>query len=542
MTLETGRPDDSTLTNADTGYSDADLAAFAARRRWLTDAWDRKSKPEYNGKQIPPETTPRGLPWSILLWRCGRGFGKTKAISEWLWWELWQVPELIGHYLAATSTDVEGTIFEGVSGLQAVVPAECLRGASWAKAYRAGKRPRLYLANGSMIKGFATFEEGERMRGPQCHRLGGDEFAAWDRPAGNAEKAFDNAMFGVRLKSPDGSPARAVFGTTPKPNPFLKNLEKRPDVITITGSTYENLPNLDPAFRNTILSKEGTQIGKQEIHGEYLDDQSGAIIKRGWFRLWPYRGLDGKIKKFPEFSYVLISLDTASEEENYDWDAKKREVKIDYTAATVWGIFNTKQCFTAEELRRLQVRHPYAAVLLDCWAIRYGFPDLLEKAREMMRTKYGANPGRKPDIMLIENKSSGIQLRQMMVNYGAPTWPYNPGNMSKTMRLHAASPYIKQGGLFIPESTVAARLGQPRDWVEPFLDQVTAFQGEGSTEYDDYVDSLSQAVIYLGAKSFLAISPQELPDPDPEEKKAEAEEAAKREREREKARINPYGV
>jgi phage terminase large subunit-like protein len=511
----------------------AETAYTQHRQKWLYDAWHRE-RPEWYGKQLPPELTRQGVPWSIVLWRAGRGFGKTKAEGEWLFSECWRQPNMIGHYLAATIGDVLGTLFLGPAGLQAIIPPECLKGGSWEIAFNKNDKI-VKLATGGYIRGFPTTEEGDRLRGPQCHRLAGDELAAWDRPAGNAEAAFDNAMLGCRLKSPDGSPAQAVFGTTPKPIAFMKKLERREDVIVVRGSTYENLSNLDANFRRTVLSKEGTQIGKQEIYGDYIDDEMGGIIKRSWFRLWP-RG-----KKLPEFSFILISFDTAFEEENYDWDRVKREIKVDYSAATVWGVFNTKQCFTPEELRRMQVKTKYAAVLCDCWAERYGFPDLLEKARAMHRQRWGQTPGRKADMVLIEAKASGISLRQSLVKYGIPTWPYNPGNQSKTMRVHAASPYIKQGGLFVPESMAEERRGQPRDWVEPFLEQVCTFQGEGSIPFDDYVDSLSQAVIYLGDHSLLTIGPQEQPDPDPDETKAIEEREAQAEKDRQRSRVNPYG-
>src|SRR6202012_801647 len=95
------------------------------------------------------------------------------------------------------------------------VPAECLYQGSWDRAYNKQAK-QLRLANNSVIRGFATTEEGNRLRGPQCHRLAGDELAFWDKPRGNLKIAFNNAMFGLRLRSPDGSPAKAVFGTTPK--------------------------------------------------------------------------------------------------------------------------------------------------------------------------------------------------------------------------------------------------------------------------------------------------------------------------------------
>jgi hypothetical protein len=57
---------------------DADLAAFAARRKWLISARHRTNDgvllpDESQGKQIPPMDD---NDWSILVFRAGRGLAK----------------------------------------------------------------------------------------------------------------------------------------------------------------------------------------------------------------------------------------------------------------------------------------------------------------------------------------------------------------------------------------------------------------------------------------------------------------------------------
>ncbi|MDE2101442.1 MAG: hypothetical protein KGL39_29620 [Patescibacteria group bacterium] len=453
----------------------------------------------------------------------------TAAESQAMFWEMWRTGEpLIGHYLAATLSDVRGTIFEGPAGMRAVVPAECLKGASWDQAYNKSLH-ELNLANGSLIKGFATTEEGNRLRGPQCHFLAGDEAAAWDKPPGNFEIAFNNAMFGVRLPYPDGTPARAVFGTTPRPISFMKNLEKRKDVRVVRGSSYENLRNLSPSFRAQLLALQGTLIGKQEIEGDYIDEGAASLFKRSWFRLWPAG------KKLPEFSFIVQSYDTASSEE--DFDKKKQE--RDPTACTIWGIFNLAQQFTEEERRRMRVRGRYAALLCDAWAEHLGLPELLDKARAQNRIKWGS-PGRRSDLVLIENKSSGIQMRQMLSTYGVSSWPYNPVQ-SKDMRYHAVTPVAAQGMIFVPESGIPERKGQARDWVEPFLQQVCAYTGPGSVEHDDYIDSFSQAIIYLKDQGMLEVKP-EIENLDYEETREKLQREAVGIQEKTRERTSPYGA
>ena len=504
------------------GLDDRDFAAFEARQRWLIEA----RAPKRRGKQIPPDD----LDWQILLFLAGRGFGKTRSLSEWLWWELWLRPGTVGHIVAPTISDVRGTNFKGPAGLQAVIPAECLKAATWEKAYNETHR-ELRLANGALIRGFGAVEEAGRLRGPQCHRLIADELREFDRPAGNLEAALNNALFGLRLNHKDGIPARAVMGTTPKPIPFLKRFMKRTGVRVVTGTSYENLANLSETYRNQLLAMAGTLMGRQEIDGAFIDEESDlSIIKRHWLKLWPAD------KKLPELTFVLEVYDTASSEENYD--AKKQHT--DPTASIVLGVFNVEQVFGREWKRKSGVRGKYAALLLDAWAERLGLPELLEKAREQHRTKWGT-PGRRSDVVLIEDKSSGPGLRQFMAKWGVPTWPHKP-RRDKATRLHAVSPILAQGGLFIPESARPDRKGLPRDWCDEFLEEVCAFAGEGSTQHDDYVDCLSSGFEYLHQRGLLDAEPEEK-FLDLEEKRDAEEREAIRVSEAEKRRTmeNPYG-
>ena len=511
----------------DGALDDADLAAAEHRRQWLIEArYHHNSK----GMQIPKPD----LDWLVTIFRCGRGFGKTKAETEWLWWEMWEYPDLIGHAIAPTKNDVRGTIFEGDAGFRNVVPAECLLHESWDAAYNKSFH-ELKFKNGGLIRGFSATEDGDRLRGPQCHNMICDEIAAWDRPAGNLETAMTNAQLGLRLPHPSGKPARAVMGTTPplRPVPFLKRLEKVPRTNVVVRTSYDNLPNLSEAFRSKLLALAGTQAGRREIEAAYLDeDEQTAIFRRQWMQLWPAD------RPLPEFSFIIESYDTAFSEHN--WDAKKQ--KTDPTACIVLGVFNTNAAFDEAERRRRGIRTRYAALLCEAWTDRLGFPDLLDKARKQHSTKWGKRPGRKADIVLIEEKSSGISMRQQLVVYGVPTWPFNPGNQSKMQRAHAIAPLVKQGMLFVPESALPERKGLPRDWVDPFLEEVCGYAGPGTTEHDDQVDAMTSAMLYLRDRGMLEAKP------DAETIDYEAERARKiEEAEREymaieaKTRRNPYG-
>lgn len=515
---------------------DAELKAVEARRQWLASAMAHGRA----GKQLPPEDDD----WEILLMVAGRGFGKSLAQVQWAWWEAWQYPKLIVHAVAPTLNDVRGTIFEGPAGFLSIIPEECLLAGAISKAYNKN-RHELRLRNGSLIRGFGAVDEGGRLRGPQCHALICDELREFDRPAGNLRQAINNALFGLRLKYPDGKPSRAVMGTTPKPIPFLKNFEKRQGVRVVRGTTRENLANLSSSVRSQILSLQGTMLGRQEIDAVYIDEETDlSIIKRKWIRLWPvrwdYRTSDGRYvhKPLPAMTYIVTSYDTASSEEEFD----AKEMETDPTACIVLGVFNTHEAFTEKERKALKVRSKYAAILLNCWSERLGLPDLLRKARKFNAIKYGpSDQARKTDITLIEDKSSGPGVRQFLREWGLTVYPCKP-RVGKATRMHEISPLIEQGMLFVPESPREDAKGTPIGWSDEFLEQVCAFAGEGSVEHDDYPDTLSQAFRYLNGQGLLEATP-EVEFLDIEEKlEHEREKAKKLYGDQERARRgNPYG-
>lgn len=496
----------------------------AVRLEWI-ERWHQMA---FSGRRAGKQIPPGNRDWRSVIWRSGRGFGKTLALCQWIGQEMARLPNLIGHAVGPTLSDVRGTLFLGPAGFRAVVPESLLLGGSWDAAFNQSHL-ELKFKNGSLIRGFGATDQGGRLRGPQCHSAIGDELREWDRPAGNLEFVHSNMMLGCRLPYPDGTPSRACFGTTPRPIPYLKNLYRRPDCIVVTGTTYENLSNLSPAFLAEVLALDGTQLGKVEILGEDIDAEDSGIYRRSWLRLWPAK------KPFPQFSMVMLSMDTAMEEEARD----KKTGKVDYSACAVLGVFNTKQCFTAAELTKLGVRSKYAALLCDFWMERLGFPELLEKTRDTYRKKY---QGRFPELVLIENKASGISLRQTLQRYGVPSWPFDPHGQSKTMRAHVASPLVKQGMLFVPESARPDRQGQFRDWCEPLVEQMTTFAGEGSIEFDDAVDSITQAMLYLQQSGTLTALPEGrlFPDADEVEEQKLREATAIAEREKH-GKSSPYG-
>ena len=145
-------------------------------------------------------------------------------------------------------------------------------------------------------------------------------------------------------------------------------------------------------------------------------------------------------------------------------------------------------------------------------------PDLIKRVKKEMNTSYGddqdvalikpmygsAKPltsGRKPDILLIEDKGSGISLRQMLEREGILAHAYNPGRADKLARLHVVSPVFARRRVFLPESDKFP--GKPRVWADPLVAQLCSFSGKGSIKHDDFVDSTTQAMRLMMDKGML---------------------------------------
>ena len=475
----------------------AALPAFDLSYLNAASAWRRMARAKQLAPGVPGSVNP--LPkgkkdWMLWLLNSGRGFGKTRTGNQWLLDEAYAMPGSILHAVARTGSDLRLTTFEGPAGLCSVIPSDMVRSYN-----RSTFTMRLY--NDSAIFGFSA-EEPNKLRGPQSHATLCDEVASWMY----SRETWNNIIFSTRLAYTYKDTGRVrqpriVVTTTPRPIALIRELRSRPDVVSTLGSSYENRKNLGEVFFSEIAKYEGTTIGRQEIHGELIDPEEAGVIRRSWLRLWPAR------RPLPHFEYIVASVDTAFSEET--WDKKKSEA--DWSALTVWGVFDTSQ------MKDIKSKHRWAVIMLNCWRERLGMPELIERMTEEMQTTYGADrpvirpiagkgtvdgTGKKPDILVIEDKGSGISLRQMLAREDLLSYPYNPGRADKLMRLHAVSHIPNAGVIWVPESPDPAKKGHFINWaskpggenpVESWAQEVCTYCGEGSTEFDDYVDSTSQA-------------------------------------------------
>ena len=248
--------------------------------RYLLYDWSFWARP----KQLQP-----AWDWRIWLLLAGRGFGKTRTVTEWGRERAQQMAGSRGALVAATAADARDVLVEGESGILAISP-------DWFKPIYEPSKRRLTWPNGTVATIFSA-DEPDRLRGPQHHWAMCDELAAWRYP-----DAWDMLMMGLRL----GDDPRCVVATTPRPTPLIRELITDESVAVTRGSTYENRGNLAPAFFKQIIKKyEGTRLGRQELNAELLTDSPGA--------LWKRENIDNsRVTKAPDLSRIVVGVDPSA--------------------------------------------------------------------------------------------------------------------------------------------------------------------------------------------------------------------------------------
>jgi len=258
--------------------------------------------------------------WLTLLLAGGRGSGKTRTGSE-ITHKVTNLVPMIA-LVAATGPDLRDTMVEGVSGILATAPP--------------GKRPlwepskkKLTWPNGCIAQGFSA-EEPDRLRGPQSGFAWADEPAHFPL----AQQVWDNLLFGLRVKTGyGGKPIRpkVIATSTPKPTRFIKDLIASDSTVVHRVSTYANIDNLADTFKQVILDRyEGTRLGRQELHGEVLEDVEGALWTWDMFQ-W--------IEEAPHLTRIVIGIDPAG----------TCNPKSDETGIVVVGIGEDKNLYVLDD-------------------------------------------------------------------------------------------------------------------------------------------------------------------------------------------------
>ena len=217
------------------------------------------------------------------------------------------------------------------------------------------------------------------------------------------------------------------------------------------------------------LLKVKASIPPSKWNAQYQQNPTGeenAIIKREWWKKWEEEDI-------PELQYVIQSYDTAY---------SKKET-ADYSAITTWGVFYPEKSGSP------------ALILVDSKKGRWDFPKLKREALDQY--KYW-----EPDTVIIEAKATGLPLTHELRNIGIPVVNFTPskGN-DKLTRVHSVSPLFEAGMVWAPDEKFA----------DEMIEEVAAFP---NGEYDDLVDSMTQALMRYRQGNFVQLPSDDLEDYD----------------------------
>lgn len=234
--------------------------------------------------------------WRIWMIMAGRGFGKTRSGAEWVRMVADENPQARIALVSSSLAEARAVMVEGESGLLAICRPE----------HRPVYEPSLHrirFESGAQAQLFSAAEP-EALRGPQHSHAWCDEIGKWPLSHERATRCWDNLLLGLRL----GSDPRIAVTTTPRAVPLVQRLVAQAktgdDVVITRGTTGDNTEHLPKRFIEAIASEfRGTQLERQEVGGELLEDIEGAL----WTRSLLEQAREHA--PVPEHARVVIAVD-----------------------------------------------------------------------------------------------------------------------------------------------------------------------------------------------------------------------------------------
>lgn len=271
----------------------ARLATLPAERReaWLAEQpeWmiEEMARGEWWWVARPEQVPPPG-DWFVCLALAGRGFGKSRAGSEWI------VEQVMKHpydargtptewlVIAETLSDARTICMEGPAGILRVLERKKIK-----HRYKMSPRPMVLFPSGAKIYTEGA-DDADVGRGYNASGAWLDEIAKWVKPKASW---YEGIMPSLRADLLGDHP-RAFVTTTPKPIELITEWVRRKDgtIHIIRGSTFDNASNLSAMVIQELKTRyEGTTIGRQELYGELIEAFEGALFSRldlENYRLW----------------------------------------------------------------------------------------------------------------------------------------------------------------------------------------------------------------------------------------------------------------
>lgn len=235
-----------------------------------------------------------------------------------------------------------------------------------------------------------------------------------------------------------------------------------------------------------IKSAVGSRVWESQYQGSPSAPEGGTF-KRHWWRFWhpgnisampPAQVKDGKGNVIARV--ISEPLPPTFDDSLQSWDFSFRQTTDgSYVVGQVWGATGANR------------------YLVDQYRSRVDFPDAVLAVRAMS--------GKWPMVKtkLVENKANGAAVVATLRNQIPGMIEVEPEG-GKESRANAIAPYVESGNVYLPHPDIAP-------WVQDFINECADFP---NAKNDDQVDSMSQALIRIGAPSGDATSYSYLGDDD----------------------------
>lgn len=227
-------------------------------------------------------------------------------------------------------------------------------------------------------------------------------------------------------------------------------------------------------FSEEYLKRLERSMGPYTFAGQIQqrpEPKGGGIIKREWWLKWEH-------DSYPPMDFVLATLDTAYTED---------EMR-DPSGIIIWGIFSgdvkaatTRIVASDGTPRRMDPTYSEFAPHVMCmyaWTGRLEIHELVVKVADFCVKL-------KVDLLLIENKASGISVSQEIrrlywrERFGVEL--FDPKSQDKVARLYSVQHLFAEGIIYGPD----------RPWMEAVIQQVGAFP---KGRHDEFVDLTSMGL------------------------------------------------
>lgn len=219
--------------------------------------------------------------------------------------------------------------------------------------------------------------------------------------------------------------------------------------VYIPGTMKDNPQILenDPEYVNRLKGVGNARLVKAWLEGDWSISVKGEIFEREWFGFYDWNPEEaimariGRSSSIPSIEYRFSSWDTGC----------KLEEEHSKSAGITWAISEDK------------------IFILDFWCKRVQFPDL-ESTLKLVSNKW------KPHAVWIEERSSGIQLVQVLKRNTRLPVKGVQATKDKITRAHAVSTLVESRKVLLPTKC---------SWTYDLLEELCAFPGKGESDAVD---------------------------------------------------------